>query len=160
MSLNRSVVVIILSVGLALVGAACNASGFTFRSLVQVETPPGIQQDTGLPKKLPLPRAELEYQDWYDRVKRDGTRWKASIEQGQQTADLFDNLVLGTIEGALGPAAATTPGLALALGYFIRRRGDVTAEQLRKEKEESYNAGLELGKKLAEKIGGDRDEQR
>ena len=67
---------------------------------------------------------------------------------------LNDQFSAGVLD-SVGPALAGVPVLAPALplltglgGLFLRRPGDVTKDDLRKQKEASYNAGLSVGKEL------------
>lgn len=130
--------------------AAC--AGMNVGDFVQVKTPHAIQQQTGLPARLTLNEAEAEYRAWYQDVQREGAAWKASIGQGSEVASLLNQLTLQALND-VGPSLAGVPVLGPILpvlmgigGLFLRRPGDVSQDVLRKEKEDSYNAGLERAK--------------
>ena len=144
-----------------LCAVAAVVSGCGLGSLIRVGTPTGIQQDQGLAKSLSLDDAEVQYRIWWSRISEEGAAWKANIDRGDEIRGLLGNLTLGALD-SIGPAVAGIPlGGALlpfltgAVALFVRRPGDKSAETLRKEKEESYNKGIEVGRELAAKaVGG------
>lgn len=137
-------------IGLALLMAGLVAcAGFDMGDIVRVKTPPQIQSTEGLPKSLTLNEAENEYQAWFEDVQREGARWRANIERGDEIAGLLGNLTLTALDQA-GPTIAGLPfgGAALPVvtaltGLFIGKRGQA------KEKERSFNKGQEVGAKIA-----------
>lgn len=131
----------------ALALAAC--AGLDFGNFVKVPTPAGIAQDEGLPRKMGLKEASLQYQIWYEKVKAEGEQWKANIETGDQVAGMLSQLSLQGLN-QLGPALGGVPvagptlvGL-LGVGAFVLGR-----MPLRKEKEASFNSGLKKGAEAA-----------
>lgn len=135
----------ILAVAAVLVACA----GFDFGNFVKVPTPAGIAQDEGLPRRMGVKEASLQYQLWYEKVKAEGEQWKADIETGDQVAGMLSQLAmqglnqLGPALGGVPVAGPTLVGL-LGVGAFMLGRAP-----LRKEKEASFNKGLEKGAEAA-----------
>ena len=138
-------------IGILTTAAIAAVAGCDIGEIVQTSTPNMIQQQTGLPARMSLNDAEAEYQVWFATVQEAGTRWKASIEKGNQTAALLSQLFMGTLD-ELGPLVAGVPILGpalpaggLLLGLFFGRRG------MAKEKEASFNEGI---KRASEVVNG------
>ena len=129
---------------LLLLGAGIGAcAGFDLGDIIKVKTPNTIQQTTGLPSSTTLNEAQAEYEKWYQSVQTDGARWKANIERSADLRGMLSQLTLGAVDQA-GPTLAGIPILGPSLpivsglvGLFLGR-GNV-----RKEKEASYNAGID-----------------
>ena len=144
MSKTRMTVFTFVTVALSLSLAAC--AGFDLGDVVRVKTPNAIQQQTGLASTTTLNEAEAEYQAWFADVKRSGSHWKTNIERGNQIRGLLNQVTLSALDDVgptlggvpvLGPALPAVTGL---LGLFIG------TGKLRKEKEASFNKGLERGR--------------
>jgi len=148
---GRRTTITVISVGLAVAGlSAC--AGVDLGDLVRVQTPPKIQQQTGLPASMTLNEAEAEYHSWFEMVTSDGARWKQSISRGSEIEGALNQLTLQslsdvgpTVQGlpVVGPAAF---GLLSLATYFVgsgSRRSQQRDHEatLRAEKEASYNAG-------------------
>jgi len=132
---------------LALVLASC--AGFDLGDLVKVKTPNAIQQTTGLPRALSLNEAETEYQNWFNEVQTTGAQWKASIEKAGEIRGLLGQLTLSALD-TVGPTVAGLPVLGPALPALTGIVGlFIGSGRLRKEKEASFNKGLDRGKSLA-----------
>lgn len=132
---------IVLLVLIATVLAAC--AGFDVGDVVRVKTPNVIQQQKGLPASTSLNEASSEYKAWHDEVSRVGAQWKSNIERGNEIRTTLNQLALTALDD-VGPTLAGIPVLGPALplltglgGLFLGARG------LRKEKEKSYNAGID-----------------
>jgi hypothetical protein len=87
------------------------------------------------------------------------TEWGYLENKGRATVEKWSGIATyasdpTTIAGfAVDPVGAGLSLLSFITGLGFRRRQDVTADTLRKEKEESYNAGLAKG--AAIKTGGE-----
>ena len=130
---------VVVTLGLA----AC--AGFDLGDVVKVRTPNEIQQTRGLPGTTSLNEAEVEYRAWFDDAQRTGAQWKASIDRGGEIRGLLGQLTLTALDD-IGPSLAglpiagpAVPALTGLAGLFIG------AGRLRKEKEASFNKGLEKG---------------
>lgn len=141
-----AVALVIIALGLA----AC--AGFDIGDVVRVQTPHAIQQQTGLSSSVSLNTAESEYRAWYESTQRAAAQWKQNIERGGEIAGLLRQITLGAVE-QVGPTLAGVPVLGPLLplltglgGLFLRRPGDASKDRLRKEKEASFNAGLNKAK--------------
>jgi len=136
---------------MVLVLASC--AGIDLGDLVKVRTPNAIQQTTGLRATLSLNEAEIEYQNWFNQVQTTGAQWKSKIQRAGEVRGLLGQLTLSALD-TVGPTVAgvpvlgpTLPALTGIVGLFIG------SGRLRKEKEASFNKGLEKGSDLAG--GGD-----
>jgi len=123
--------------------AAC--AGFDLGDVVKVKTPNEIQQTRGLPSTTSLNEAETEYRAWFDDVQRTGAQWKASIDRGGEIRGLLGQLTLTALDD-IGPSLAGVPIAGPALPALTGLAGlFIGAGRLRKEKEASFNKGLEKG---------------
>lgn len=149
---SRNVMYAAALVLLTLALAAC--AGLDLGDIVKVKTPNEIQQTRGLPRATTLNEAEAEYQAWFDDVQRTGAQWKASIERGGEIRGLLGQLTLSALD-EVGPTLAGVPIAGPALPALTGLVGlFIGAGRLRKEKEASFNKGLEKGSGLAGTGGG------
>jgi len=76
------------------------------------------------------------------------------IAKQEAKVAFIEGAVSGGLEeyaGAIGAAAGPfAPLAALLIGYATKRRKDASPDQVAKEKQDSYNKGLEVGKAMAE----------
>ena len=81
-------------------------------------------------------------------------RRNADIAKQEAKVAFVEGVASGGLEeyaGAIGAAAGPfAPLAALLIGYATKRRKDASPDQVAKEKQDSYNKGLEVGKALAE----------
>ena len=111
----------------------------------KVKTPNAIQQTIGLASTVTLNEAEAEYRGWYENVQRTGAQWKASIERGNEVRGLLNQLTLSALN-QIGPSLVGVPILGPALPALAGLAGlFLGTGRLRKEKEASFNKGLEKG---------------
>lgn len=96
-----------------------------------------------------MSQARGEYAAWRSDVQRSDAEWRDSIEGGAEFVGLLEGAGMTALQEfspLAGPAAL--PALLLG-GYFFGNSNK------RKNKEASYNAGLEKGKAIVqEAIGG------
>jgi hypothetical protein len=132
---------------LALVLASC--AGIDLGDLVKVKTPNAIQQTTGLRATLSLNEAEAEYQNWFNQTQAIGAQWKGNIERAGEVRGLLGQLTLSALD-TVGPTVAGVPVLGPALPALTGIVGlFIGSGRLRKEKEASFNKGLETGRDMA-----------
>lgn len=143
---TRHYVYIAALVLLALMLAAC--VGFDLGDLVKVKTPNTIQQTTGLPSTLSLNEAETEYQNWFTQTQTTGAQWKGNIEKAGEIRGLLGQLTLSGLD-SFGPTLAGVPVLGPSLPALTGLVGlFVGSGRLRKEKEASFNKGLQRGREF------------
>ncbi|HYD00782.1 MAG TPA: hypothetical protein VEB22_06095 [Phycisphaerales bacterium] len=143
---TRHYVYIAALVLLALTLAAC--VGFDLGDLVKVKTPNTIQQTTGLPSTLSLNEAETEYQNWFTQTQTTGAQWKGNIEKAGEIRGLLGQLTLSGLD-SIGPTLAGLPVLGPSLPALTGLVGlFVGSGRLRKEKEASFNKGLQRGREI------------
>ncbi|MCC7409960.1 MAG: hypothetical protein IT442_17975 [Phycisphaeraceae bacterium] len=152
--MTRTQVIIFVIAILLLSAALAACAGFDLGDMVRVKTPTAIQQTVGLPAQVSLNDAEAEYQGWLSNVQRTGAQWKANIDKANAIRATFNQLTLAALD-EVGPTLAGVPMLGPLLpaatgilGLFLG------TSRLRKEKENSYNAGLEKGQELGTNGGG------
>lgn len=139
-------------VGLGGLVTAC--ARWDFGDFVTAETPRGIHQTTGIPAKLSLNEAAVEYEDWFTQVQRDGARWKADIDRADEVASMLGALTMNALaygEGALGTSAPWAlpfiPIVAGLVGFAVKRPGDVSKTEAQAKADaawdEAFKAGME-----------------
>lgn len=144
---TRHVVYLVGLVLLALLLASC--AGIDLGDLVKVKTPNAIQQTTGLRSTLSLNEAEVEYQNWFNQVQATGAQWKGNIQRASEVRGLLGQLTLSALD-TVGPTVAGLPVLGPALPALTGIVGlFIGSGRLRKEKEASFNKGLETGRDMA-----------
>ena len=141
---------VISSVCAALALFALN--GCNLKSAIVVDVPPGVASSIGLELPAKLTQADQIAADWDSFVNRNTRMLGSAISDADDRYVALKSLTdLGLQAAAAG--TSTLPGGALLLsgltlmgGLFIPKPGAAT--QLRQEKEDSYNAGLERGQEL------------
>jgi hypothetical protein len=151
---NRPTIFLLSAALLLLTLAALGAC--QVEDLVKVQVPESVAQAVDVETTIPLSAADHTWDDWVAWVDRQSRQFAESINRGNETAGVLQGLVETGISVGQG-AAATIPGgaflttaLGLLGGLFLKRPGDALRE--RKEKEASYNAGIEKGRALAEGV--------
>lgn len=104
-------------------------------------------------ESLSINEAKREVQVIRDDVNR-WIAWRnADILKQEQKVAFIEGAVTSGLTAIWETAPAWAGGFAplatLGIGYLIKRRNDVTPEEYRAGKEDSYNAGLKLGRELA-----------
>jgi len=146
--MNRKTLIIAAVLTAVTFGGVAACAGFDAGDVVHVKTPPTIQQQTGLPSKTSLNEARAEYQAWHQDVQRAGAAWQASIDKGEQVRSLIGQLTLQALD-QVGPTIAGVPVLGPLIPTATGLLGLLLGTgRLRKEKESSYNAGLDRGQQL------------
>ncbi len=122
-------------------------AGCDMGDMIHVKTPNTIQQQTGLASTISLNEAESEYQLWYQHMQTAGSQWKSNIEHANEIRNMVNQLSLSALD-EIGPTVAGVPVLGPMLpaasgllGLFLG------SGKLRKEKEASFNKGLDEGRK-------------
>ena len=154
---NNSTGVTFLAVGICLVaGVSFLSFGCTASDLIQVRVPLGVQRSINAPKIVTLTDAPHEWDRWQLFVETETEKFADQIATSKQLlgfVESFANTGLGVAEQALGGipfGGAAVGGLGLLAGIFFDKPGAKNKEA--KEKEASYNAGIQQGKTIAEEI--------
>ncbi len=129
-------------------------AGCDMGDMIHVKTPNTIQQQTGLASTISLNEAESEYQLWYQHIQTAGSQWKSNIEHANEIRNMVNQLSLSALD-EIGPTVAGVPVLGPMLpaasgllGLFLG------SGKLRKEKEDSFNKGLDEGRKTTSTASG------
>jgi len=130
------------------VSVTMGMKGCDINSWVKVSVPGPIATRLGTPPRVTLAEAPLVLQDWQAYSERYARQFASNIEEARAWADMFRMAIdLGyahaeTAAFAAFPAGGAAMGLvSFALGLVLNRPG--TAQRMSKEKEKSYNAGLD-----------------
>lgn len=127
--------------------------GCDLRSAITVEVPPAVGSVAGYEGTIKLAQADQVVSAWRGYVERNTQALEAAISDAEERYTALRSLTELGLQAA-STAAAPLPGGALILsglsllgGLFIPKPG--SQEQLRREKEDSYNAGLDRGREMA-----------
>jgi len=132
------------------------AGGCSASDLIKVKVPSGVQRSIATPPSITLTDAGHEWDRWVQFVEIESDKFSGSISRGQELLGFVQamaNTGLGAAEAALGGVpfgGFAVGGLGLLAGLFFEKPG--TRNKEAKEKESSYNAGMEQGKRIAEEI--------
>lgn len=144
---SRFVVWVGLLVLIAGFMGAC--AGFDMGDLVRVETPVQVQREKGLPKSLTFNQAQTEYEQWLSGVQATGAQWKGDLEDADYIVGALSQLGLQQLN-ELGPTLAGVPVLGPSSTVLLGIAGYAFGQRnKRKEKEKSYNAGLDKRNQFA-----------
>ena len=143
---------IVCLIAVAFLAVSSAVSGCSLDDIISADVPKGIQQALNTEESVPMSQAEMTWDEWLQWVDNQSRRFADEIDRGKEAVALMQSLTETGI-GALGDASSALPGgalistgLALAGGLMLRRPGE--EKRVSKEKESSYKAGLEEGKKL------------
>jgi len=139
-------------VAVAFLAISSAVSGCSLDDIIKADVPKGIQQALNTEERVPMSQAEMTWDEWLQWVDNQSRRFADEIDRGTEAVALIQSIT-DTGIGVLGEASSTLPGgalistgLALAGGLMLRRPGE--EKRVSKEKESSFTAGLEEGKKL------------
>ena len=141
---------IMAAVTIALFAVLASLQGCDIRSQLVVKAPKDVLEVVDL-ETMTLADADAAYEDWanwVDTRTRQFQRAVADAEDRYARIEALIDLGLSAAEqgGASLPGGAfLVGGLSLLTGLVLKRPGE--DKRVSKEKEESYNAGIEAGKK-------------
>lgn len=141
---------IMAAVTIALFAVLASLQGCDIRSQLVVKAPKDVLEVVDL-ETMTLADAEAAYEDWahwVDTRTRQFQRAVADAEDRYARIEALIDLGLSAAEqgGASLPGGAfLVGGLSLLTGLVLKRPGE--DKRVSKEKEDSYNAGIEAGKK-------------
>jgi len=133
------------------------AQGCDLQKMIAFTPPVEVVQAIDLPEgKLTLADSAKVWTDWEYFVKSNTEALKIAVDDANQRYAFVSSLIdMGL--GAASSFAPAFPGGAIVLslltgaaGVMVKKPG--TDAVIAKEKEDSYNAGIELGKKIAEEL--------
>jgi hypothetical protein len=138
--------------------------GCDLRSKIVVKAPSDVLAAVDVDEPMTLAEAEAAWEDWAQWVDTRTRQFQRAINDAEDRYARIEALIdLGI--GAANEAAGGVPGgaflvggLSLLTGLVLKRPGE--DKRVGKEKEDSYNAGLEEGKRLImAAIKGDKPEE-
>ena len=139
-----------------ILGLCLTVQGCDLQKIVDVDVPAGVQQSIDAPEDVSLADSEYVWDQWQNWVTANSEAFARNIEDGKQRIALIENVTamgmgaLGEVSGSFPGGALLFSGLSLMTGWFLKRPNE--DKVVAKEKEDSYNAGLERGKQLAETV--------
>ena len=135
---------------------AMAVQGCDLQKMIEADVPREVQKAIGSEETITLSDSRYEWHRWQDWVRSNSEAFARNIEDGNERVALIENLTAMGI-GALGEVSNTFPGgavvfsgLSLLAGWFLKRPSEDRV--VAKEKEDSYNAGIEKGKAIASAI--------
>jgi hypothetical protein len=129
-------------------------NGCSLDQMVKFDPPPAVSEAIQDDREaIPLADGELVWERWREWVALNTDRLEDAIGDAHGRWEVL-NAIGDTGLGFLGEAAPAIPGggllfggLTLLSGLMLKRPG--TDKFVSKEKQDSYNAGIEAGKKVA-----------
>jgi hypothetical protein len=133
------------------------AAGCQVSDLITVDVPTDVKEAVGVDGRVSLTQIPDVWDDWQDYVEKNTKRLESSTERSYELLG-FINSATDVAIGAAEGAASSFPGGALlvgllsgAAGLYMKKPG--TDRAIAKEKEASYNAGMEKARALAQMTG-------
>jgi len=126
------------------------ASGCSLGDLVHVKVPSGVQQSLATPSQVTLNEAGYTWDAWVHYVEANTEQFQDNIDRSNYIWGMLSSAVNVGADSARGPLSALpggaflVSGLSLFTGLFLNKPG--AAKKTAKEKEKSFNAGMEAGK--------------
>ena len=153
---ENKIVVSFFVASIAVMFISLAAYGCQISDLIRVDVPNDVKTAVGIEGNVTLTQIPDVWDDWQDYVEKNTKRLEAESERSYELLGFINsatNIAIGAAEGA----ASSFPGGALligllsgAAGLYMKKPG--TDRVIAKEKEASYNAGLEKAKALAEAL--------
>ena len=131
------------------------AQGCDMRRMVKVDAPKDLLAAVDVPEPaegITLAEADAVWADWTAWVNERSTRFRRAVDDAEGRYATLESLVnLGldaanTAAPALPGGAFVVGGLSLLTGLMLKRPGE--DKRVFAEKKDSYNAGIEEGKRL------------
>jgi len=126
--------------------------GCDIQKAIKFDVPSGVRLAVDTKEKEPLSDSDFVWSQWTSYVESNTTKLSENIKDAQSRVAMIKNVTsmgLSTLEGVSSQfpgGALIFSGLSLLTGLFLKRPGEDKAVE--KEKEKSYNAGLEKAKNL------------
>jgi hypothetical protein len=140
----------------AVLFACLSVQGCDLQKMISVDVPGGVQDAIDAPEDISLSESGYLWDQWQNWVDANSKALARNIEDGNERVALIENVTamgigaLGEVSGNFPGGAILFSGLSLMTGWFLKRPKE--DKVVAKEKEDSYNAGLEKGKELAKTI--------
>lgn len=142
-----------LTIGAAVALSLVALAGCQIGDLVRVNVPQAVRLTVPSEPRVSFNEAKVVYDDWRAGVERTAEQFRQELDRKAELVSLLASLTSDGLAAGI-PALESLPGgglLATGLvglgAWFIRSPG--TEARLRKEKEASFNKGLEEGGSLA-----------
>jgi hypothetical protein len=135
--------------------------GCDIRSQIRVKAPSDMLATIDVEEPLTLDEVEATWEDWTAWVESRTRQFQRAVADAEDRYARIEAVIdLGLAAANEGAAqipggAFLVGGLSLLTGLFLKRPG--TDKMTAKEKEDSYNAGLEEGKRIV--LGAIRGEE-
>tara|TARA_R110000823_G_scaffold287978_1_gene406212 strand:- start:378 stop:857 length:480 start_codon:yes stop_codon:yes gene_type:complete len=139
---------------LFVIGLCLAVQGCDLQKMVKFDVPKGVQGIVETNEVEPLSNSIYVWEQWTNWVDTNSKQLSANIEDANDRVQMISNLTsmgMGALQEAGGQfpgGAILFSGLSLLTGWFLKRPGE--EKRLSKEKEDSYNAGMEIAKSIIE----------
>jgi CRISPR/Cas system-associated endonuclease Cas1 len=137
---------------IVVLGVAMAFQGCDLQRAIKFDVPGSVQKSIEVGEQESLSNASFVLEQWQTFVSANTRKLTTNIEDAEQRFTMIQSLTsLGL--GAIGEASTGFPGgailasgLSLLTGWFLKRPGE--DKRVNSEKEDSYNAGIDVGKEL------------
>lgn len=143
----------LLAIGAAAAIALFALAGCQVGDIVQMNVPLAVRKVVPSEPRVSFNEAKIVYEDWRASVERTAEQFQSELDRKAELVSLLSSLTNDALLTGV-PALETLPGGGLlttglvGLGaWFLRSPG--TDKRLAREKEASFNKGLEEGRKMA-----------
>jgi len=143
----------LMSLGIAAVIILSALGGCQIGDLVQTNVPQAVRKVVPSEPRVSFNDAKVVYADWRASVERTAEQFQSELDRKAELVSLLSSLTNNALLVGV-PVLESLPGgglLATALvgfgAWFLRSPG--TTQMIAKEKESSFNRGLEEGRTLA-----------
>ena len=144
------------SSALLVLGLCLAVQGCDLQKMVHFDVPGDVQTAISVDPNPSLSDADYVWNRWQSWVQLNSEQLSRGIENSKERVSMIESVTAMGI-GALGEVSNSFPGgallfsgLSLATGLYLKRPKE--DKVVAKEKESSYNAGIEKGKEIAETI--------
>ena len=147
---------------LILLGVVSGAAGCSLQDLIKFDVPADVQVATDSPERASLADAQFLWSEWQSFVDRGSNELAKAVGDANERYEALSNLTNMGIEaltdqaGQFPGGALLVTGLSVLTGLFLKKPG--TDKVVAGEKENSYNAGIDAGKKIAIELMSAKEE--
>lgn len=142
----------VISLFISLSAAGCQVS-----DLISVDVPEDVKEAVGVEGGVSLTDLPDVWDDWQEYVQRNTDRLESETERSYELLGFINSATELAITAASNAAPAFPGGAILvslltgAAGLYMKKPG--TDRVIAKEKEDSYNAGMDKARALADAAG-------
>ena len=158
---NRNAVFLLCST-LILLGLVSGAAGCSLQDLIKFDVPVAVQEVTDVPERVSLNSAPHVWEEWQKHIDSASNQLAIAIGEANERYEILSNLTNMGVEalsvqaGQFPGGALLVTGLSMLTGLFLKKPG--TDRIIASEKEDSYNAGIDQGRRVAVQLMSAKEE--